>query len=225
MQGLMLLVQISALLNIQDLQTRNDIARASDQHELMSRLDDLEDNQNKLLTTLSAYILIFIGDSLPTIWMRRCAAKQFHGNNGLATMPSPKAVTQRTWTSILLEQPSPHIRNEWLSRWVGELDNNIIWCWIWIPDWFRRLVSSCCELAFVEVWHGESGEVFQGIWNKTPIALKVLKANGVAASSSVRLLNVFFRLNFIRFNFAFLTQVIRREVDVRKTNRLRSTEY
>ena len=58
----MLLVQISALLNIQDLQTRNDIARASDQHELMSRLDDLEDNQNKLLTTLSAYILIFIGD-------------------------------------------------------------------------------------------------------------------------------------------------------------------
>lgn len=49
----MLLHKISALLNIQDWQARNDNARTQDQDDLMRRLDDLEANQNKLLNTLS----------------------------------------------------------------------------------------------------------------------------------------------------------------------------
>jgi hypothetical protein len=56
MQYLILDPKISALLNIRDWQTRNDAARAKDQDELITRLDDLERNQHKLLNVLSTYI-------------------------------------------------------------------------------------------------------------------------------------------------------------------------
>lgn len=49
-----LTAQISALLNIQNWQTRYENARANDQVELMTRLDDLQVNQSKLLSVLSA---------------------------------------------------------------------------------------------------------------------------------------------------------------------------
>jgi 2'-5' RNA ligase len=46
-------VQISALLNIQSWQSRNDKAREDDQRNLDSRLSQLEANQDQLMTTLS----------------------------------------------------------------------------------------------------------------------------------------------------------------------------
>lgn len=53
-------MKISALVNIQDWHVQNENARAKDQDELLSRLDDLEANQGKLLDTLSMFLDICI---------------------------------------------------------------------------------------------------------------------------------------------------------------------
>lgn len=61
-----------------------------------------------------------------------------------------------------------------------------------------------------------SGEVFQGTWNKMPVALKVLKSGGVAASSTVRpSYNYYYRSYMRHLTFTFYTQAICREIDVR----------
>lgn len=44
----------------------------------------------------------------------------------------------------------------------------------------------CARINVFLIIYLYSGEVFQGTWNKTPVALKVLKADGVPASSNVR---------------------------------------
>lgn len=55
---------------------------------------------------------------------------------------------------------------------------------------FGSLIGSgglwVCGLWSLPCWSPYSGQVFEGVWNKTPVALKVLKADGVAPSSMVR---------------------------------------
>jgi hypothetical protein len=51
------LIKISALLNIQNWHAQDNSARAADQDELVSRLDDLERNQKKLVDTLDMWLV------------------------------------------------------------------------------------------------------------------------------------------------------------------------
>jgi len=140
--------QISALLNIQDWQTLNDGARAKDKDELMSRLDDLEKHQNKLMKSF---------DAQQSNFMAIMASLQRH------LQQQSLDTRERQFYSSSLHHISA------LSGFHVELES-------WMITSYDVDFGS-------PIGSGGFGEVFEGTWNKTPVALKVLKADGVAPSS------------------------------------------
>ena len=140
-------------------------------------------------------------------------------------------ISWRSWSpcnAISSDNPSMHANGSFIQVvftiylfWADLMS-------IWRAGWLHRTTSTSdrllaqadCKSRLRELaslfssWYLISGEVFQGTWNKTTIALKVLKADGVAASSEVRL--ILWRIHAWRLTF-FPMQAIRREIDVRCT--------
>jgi hypothetical protein len=178
-------------LNIQDWQSKNDEARATDQRLLMERFGDLERNQNNLMNTLSMYAPMM---SFPCD--ERFFLTDVQQNNVMAIQALlQKQLTDRSVPSReqqFYQQSLRHISNlsgiqVELNAWtitafevdmgpeIGSGGLYVIHSILFVRT--SRFGCSCIM---------DSGRVHKGTRNKTPVALKVLKTeHGITPNSKV----------------------------------------
>ena len=178
--------QISALLRINNWQSINNDARIEDQQILIKHLSELEANQNRLQASLSTSLIY---PSMTAGHLYQCLDAQ--QSNMLAMMVSlQRHIQANTATDQELNFFSHSLR--YLSTYSGkqvvverwmvtpfevEFGHQIGAGGLFVPALFT-IRGRFCNLK------SRSGQVFQGSWNKTEVALKVLKTEGGIMPSS-----------------------------------------
>ena len=177
---------MSALLRIINWQSINNDAQIEDQQILVKHLSELEANQNRLQASLSV-LLIYPGTT--TGYSHQCLDVQ-QSNIPAIMVSLQRHIQAKTATDQELNFFSHSLR--YLSTCSGQ--QVVVERWMVTPfevEFGRQIGAGGLFVPSLFNIHGRfcdlklcSGQVFQGLWNKTEVALKVLKTEGGIMPSS-----------------------------------------